>query len=110
MACESTQDYTINMCSGECVSTTTSVDGKMQRQCSCCSASKTVEREIEVKCEDDTIRKYTIELVEECTCGVTKCEAENPKKEARKQERKKKRQERKNKKGLGGKIAGFFGF
>merc|ERR1712071_594983 len=31
--------------------------------------------EIDVKCEDGSVRKHTIELVEVCSCGVTKCEA-----------------------------------
>merc|ERR1712048_623213 len=75
MMCESTQDYTINMCSGECVSTTVNVNGKMEKRCSCCSATKTVKREIDVKCDDGSVRKHTIELVEECSCGATKCEA-----------------------------------
>jgi hypothetical protein len=74
--CETERDFEVNMCSGECVSSTVNKDGKMEKQCSCCSATKTVERQVTVNCADGTARTHTIELVEECSCGVTKCEAE----------------------------------
>merc|ERR1711909_256111 len=74
--CETERDFEVNMCSGECVSSTVNKDGKMEKQCSCCSATKTVERKVTVNCADGTARTHTIELVEECSCGVTKCEAE----------------------------------
>jgi len=76
MACETERDFEVNMCSGECVSSTVSKDGKMVKQCSCCAASKTVEKEVTVKCADGSVRSHKIELVEECSCGKTKCEAE----------------------------------
>jgi hypothetical protein len=75
MFCETERDFEVNMCSGECVSATVSKDGKMEKQCSCCSATKTVERAVTVKCADGSARTHTIEFVEECSCGVTKCEA-----------------------------------
>jgi hypothetical protein len=76
MFCETERDFEVNMCNGECVSSTVNKDGKMERQCSCCSATKTVERQVTVECADGTARTHTIEFVEECSCGVTKCEAE----------------------------------
>lgn len=76
MFCETERDFEVNMCSGECVSSTVNKDGKMERQCSCCSATKTVERQVTVECSDGTARTHTVEFVEECSCGVTKCEAE----------------------------------
>jgi len=102
------------MCSGECVSTTTSVDGKMQRQCSCCSASKTVKREIDAKCEDGTVRKVTVELVEECECGATKC-AEKPEaqigaKPQPEEPKKEKKQKKKGRRGLFNKAKKWLGF
>merc|ERR1711963_1198076 len=75
--CETEQDFQVNMCSGECVSSTVNKDGKMEKQCSCCSAAKTIERQVSVKCADDTVRTHTVEFVEECSCGVTQCQAEN---------------------------------
>merc|ERR1712045_808747 len=74
--CETERDFEVNMCSGECGSSTVNKDGKMEKQCSCCSAVKTVERQVTVKCSDGSARSHTIEFVEECSCGVTKCEAE----------------------------------
>lgn len=76
MFCETERDFEVNMCNGECVSSTVNKDGKMERQCSCCSATKTVERQVTVECSDGTARTHTVEFVEECSCGVTKCEAE----------------------------------
>merc|ERR1711972_398398 len=76
MFCETEQDFQVNMCSGDCVSSTVNKDGKMEKQCSCCSAAKTIERQVSVKCADGTVRTHTVEFVEECSCGVTKCEAE----------------------------------
>lgn len=78
LLCETERDFEVNMCSGECVSSTVNKDGKMEKQCSCCSATKTVERQVTVKCSDGSARSHTIEFVEECSCGVTKCEAEQP--------------------------------
>merc|ERR1711963_745343 len=75
--CETEQDFQVNMCSGECVSSTVNKDGKMEKQCSCCSAAKTIERQVSVKCADGTVRTHTVEFVEECSCGVTQCQAEN---------------------------------
>jgi len=77
MFCETEQDFQVNMCSGECVSSTVNKDGKMEKQCSCCSAAKTIERQVSVKCADGTVRTHTVEFVEECSCGVTQCQAEN---------------------------------
>merc|ERR1711881_606376 len=74
--CETERDFEVNMCSGECVSSTVNKHGQMEKQCSCCSATKTVERQVTVKCSDGSARSHTIEFVEECSCGVTKCEAE----------------------------------
>merc|ERR1712096_248579 len=104
--CESERDFTINMCSGECVSSTVNKDGKMERQCSCCSATKTTEREVTVKCADGSMKTHTIEFVEECSCGVTKCDAE-PKAEA--QQRRPKKNKKKKKKGLWAKAKGAAG-
>jgi len=75
--CETEQDFQVNMCSGECVSSTVNKDGKMEKQCSCCSAAKTIERQVSVKCADGTVRTHIVEFVEECSCGVTQCQAEN---------------------------------
>merc|ERR1712173_451360 len=72
--CTSDRDYTVNMCSGECVSSTVNIDGKMQKQCSCCSAVKTENKEIVVECADGSVHTHMFEFVEECSCGVTKCE------------------------------------
>merc|ERR1712117_930892 len=81
LLCETERDFEVNMCSGECVSSTVNKDGKMERQCSCCSATKTIERQVTVKCSDGSARSHTIEFVEECSCGVTKCEAEQEEEE-----------------------------
>merc|ERR1739844_860547 len=53
------------MCSGECVSASATKEGKIRKECSCCSA-------VEV-----ATRKHTIELVKECACNSTKCEEQD---------------------------------
>merc|ERR1711879_795606 len=57
MFCETERDFEVNMCSGECVSATVSKDGKMEKQCNCCSATKTVERAVTVMCGMEALER-----------------------------------------------------
>lgn len=74
--CESVQNHNIMKCSGECTSESIMTEGKVRKQCSCCSASAYERKWVTVECNDGSKFEHEIEFVAACGCGVTECEAE----------------------------------
>merc|ERR1712136_9224 len=71
---------TDGMCDPEDIMTTSdsvfsSALGRFQKQCSCCSAVKTEQRQIDLTCPDDSVKTYTYEVATECSCHATSCDA-----------------------------------
>jgi len=72
--CESKKVLPATACSGHCSSNMDNVFGDEPSSCNCCKPKSFTKLNITVKCEDNTERKTTYNLVKSCECQAQKCQ------------------------------------
>ncbi len=73
--CKSREKVNVTMCEGQCTSASvySAESGKFEKQCSCCSAMETEDRQVDLVCPDGSVEKYTYKIATKCACGATTC-------------------------------------
>ena len=78
--CKSQEVVNVTMCEGQCTSASVfSVEsGNFVKQCSCCSATETEEKTVNLTCPDGSTVPYSYKIATKCSCGATTCGSAKP--------------------------------
>ena len=77
--CISDQVVEMTLCSGECSSSSVYSEAlsMYHKQCSCCTATATVTKEVNMTCPDGRKYVHKMEVATECSCMASKCQDGN---------------------------------
>ena len=77
--CVSDEQIDMTLCSGECTSASVWSDAvnSYHKQCSCCTATATVTKKVNMTCPDGSKKIHELVVATECSCMASKCQDGN---------------------------------